>query len=82
MKKITIAAEDIEITAPPEEKTNFTKIMEALKDHPDGLMSHEIYKLTKADNRRIREILQMLKADGKVKDDKVCRCGRTPIYYL
>ena len=82
MKKITIAAEDIEIIAPQEIKTNFMRIIKALKDNPDGLMSQEIYKLTKADNRRIREILQKLKADGKVKDNKVCRCGRTPIYYL
>ena len=80
MKKITIPAEAF--VNQPEIKTNFMRIMEALKDHPDGLMSHEIYKLTKADNRRIREVLQMLKADGKVKDDKVCRCGRTPIYYI
>ena len=78
MKKITIEAEAF--VNQPEVKTNFTKIVEALKDNPDGLMSHEIYKLTKADGRRIREILQRLKADGKVKDDKVCRCGRTPIY--
>ena len=78
MKKITISAEAF--VNQPEVKTNFTKIVEALKDHPDGLMSHELYKLTKADNRRIREILQMLKADGKVNDNKVCRCGRTPIY--
>tara|TARA_Y100001951_G_C11051223_1_gene135702 strand:+ start:230 stop:475 length:246 start_codon:yes stop_codon:yes gene_type:complete len=78
MKKITIPAEAF--VNQPEVKTNFTKIVEALKDNPDGLMSHELYKLTKADNRRIREILQMLKADGKVNDSKVCRCGRTPIY--
>ena len=80
MKKITIEAEAF--VNRPEVKTNFTRIMEALKENPDGLMTHEIYKLTKADNRRIREVLQMLKADGKVKDDKICRCGRTPIYYL
>ena len=78
MKKITISAE--EFVNQPEVKTNSMRIIEVLKDNPDGLMSHEIYKLTKADNRRIREILQMLKADGKVKDNKVCRCGRTPIY--
>jgi len=80
MKKITIEAEAF--VNRPEVKTNFTRIMEALKENPDGLMTHEIYKLTKADNRRIREVLQMLKADGRVKDDKICRCGRTPIYYL
>ena len=80
MKKITIPAEAF--VNQPEIKTNFMRIMEALKENPDGLMTHEIYKLTKADNRRIREVLQMLKADGKVKDDKICRCGRTPIYYL
>ena len=80
MKKITIPAEAF--VNQPEIKTNFMRIMEALKENPDGLMTHEIYKLTKADNRRIREVLQMLKADGKVKDNKVCRCGRTPIYYL
>jgi len=80
MKKITIPAEAF--VNQPEIKTNFMRIMEALKENPDGLMSHEIYKLTKADNRRIREVLQKLKADGRVKDDKSCRCGRTPIYYL
>ena len=77
MKKIIINAQDIEATVP---QTNYTKIIEALEANPDGLMSHEIYDITKADSRRIREILQRLKADGKVKDDKVCRCGRTPIY--
>ena len=76
-----IKADSVEnILSRPEIKTNFMRIMEALKENPDGLMTHEIYKLTKADNRRIREILQMLKADGKVNDDKACRCGRTPIY--
>ena len=80
MKKITIPAEAF--VNQPEIKTNFTKIVEALKDNPDGLMSQELYDITKADGRRIREILQRLKADGKVKDNKLCRCGRTPIYYL
>ena len=78
MKKITIEAEAF--VNQPEVKTNFTKIVEALKNNPDGLMSQELYDITKADGRRIREILQRLKADGKVKDNKLCRCGRTPIY--
>jgi len=78
MKKITIPAEAF--VNQPNIKTNFTKIVEVLKDNPSGLTTQEIYNLTKIDGRRVREAIQKLKADGMMKEDKVCRCGITPIY--
>ena len=68
MKKITIAAEDIEITAIPQEKTNYTKVFETLQKHKGGLTSNEL---------AIKSMKQR-----KILKEKTCRCKRTAIYYL
>ena len=68
MKKITIAAEDIEITAIPQEKTNYTKVFETLQKHKGGLTSNEL---------AIKRMKQR-----KILKEKTCRCKRTAIYYL
>tara|TARA_Y100000296_G_C5056176_1_gene197389 strand:- start:374 stop:619 length:246 start_codon:yes stop_codon:yes gene_type:complete len=81
MKKITIAAEDIEITTPPEEKTNYTKVFESLQKHKGGLTSNELAEKSGVLTRRVTEAIKRMKHKNILKQ-KTCRCKRTAIYYL
>ena len=79
MDKITIPAEAF--VNRPEIKTNYTKVVEALRKHKDGLTNKEIGLMTGILERRVREATQRLKNENMLKE-KSCRCGRTPIYYF
>ena len=79
MDKITISAEVFEDI--PEIKTNYTKVVDVLNEHKDGLTNHEISLITGILERRVREATARLKTEDKLKE-KPCRCGRTPIYYF
>jgi len=81
MKKITIAAEDIEITAIPQEKTNYTKVFETLQKHKGGLTSNELAIKSGVLVRRVSESIKRMK-QRKILKEKTCRCKRTAIYYL
>ena len=69
----------------PEEKPikfNADLVREALEKHKkDGLSNWEITELTGVRPRRVREETQKLKQLGLLKE-KLCRCKRTPLYYL
>ena len=79
MKKITLEAGHLpELVIQP---TNYIKVVEVLNEHKKGLTCHEISLMTGVLERRVREATKRLKNERKLKE-KLCRCGRTPIYYF
>jgi len=79
LNKISIPAEAF--VNRPYVKTNYTKVVEVLNKHKDGLTNHEISLMTGILERRVREATARLRNEDRLKE-KPCRCGRTPIYYF
>ena len=62
-------------------KTNYDKVLEVLQKHKDGLTTNEISVISGVYERRVGESLKRMK-QKKILKEKMCRCNRTPIYYL
>ena len=62
-------------------KTNYEKVLEVLQKHKDGLTTNEISVISGVYERRVGESLKRMK-QKKILKEKMCRCNRTPIYYL
>ena len=63
-------------------KFNADLVLETLQTHKkNGLSNAEISKTSGVKLRRVREETQKLKNKGLL-TEKLCRCRRTPIYYL
>ena len=64
--------------------THFNIVRELLqsKKAKDGLSNQEISIITDIPPRRVREATQRLKMKYGLKEDKFCRCGRTPLLYF
>jgi len=63
-------------------KFNADLVFEVLKKHKaDGLSNVEIAEASGVKLRRVREETQQLKQQGLL-IQRLCRCGRTPFYYL
>ena len=64
--------------------TQFNRILDLLKSNraKEGLTNRELSIITEIPPRRVREVTQRLKMHYGLKDDKCCRCGRTPLLYF
>ena len=64
--------------------TQFNRILDLLKSNraKEGLTNREVSIITEIPPRRVREVTQRLKMHYGLKDDKCCRCGRTPLLYF
>ena len=64
--------------------TQFNRILDLLKSKraKEGLTNRELSIITEIPPRRVREVTQRLKMHYGLKDDKCCRCGRTPLLYF
>jgi len=64
--------------------TQFNRILDLLKSNraKEGLTNREVSIITEIPPRRVREVTQRLKMHYGLKDDKYCRCGRTPLLYF
>jgi len=64
--------------------TQFNRILALLKSKraKEGLTNRELSIITEIPPRRVREVTQRLKMHYGLKDDKCCRCGRTPLLYF
>ena len=64
--------------------TQFNRVLDLLKSKRamKGLSNREISLITEIPPRRVREVTQRLKMHYGLKDDKCCRCGRTPLLYF
>ena len=64
--------------------TQFSRILDLLKSKRavKGLSNREISLITEIPPRRVREVTQRMKMHYGLKDDKHCRCGRTPLLYF
>ena len=64
--------------------TQFNRVLDLLKSNraKNGMSNREISIITEIPPRRVREVTQRLKMHYGLKDDKCCRCGRTPLLYF
>ena len=64
--------------------TQFNRVLDLLKSKraENGMSNREISLITEIPPRRVREVTQRMKMHYGLKDDKSCRCGRTPLLYF
>lgn len=64
----------------PQKPTIKNKVLNVIYESENGLTPKEILEETHIAERRIREAVSLLKANGLIKS-KQCRCGHSPIFY-
>ena len=80
--KLLRAESEEDVLNRPEIKKNYDVILDVLKGAKDGMTNHEIcIKLDFQERRRVSEQISRMKDRGIV-EEKKCRCGHAPIYYI